>query len=79
MSAIPEAPLRITPDMLLSRRVDFERRMSRVPPVTLVTLGLLAAIFVATLGMGALTSRESIIAWARSPASGSSPANTGGS
>ena len=62
MSAIPDAPLRITPDMLLSRRVDFERRMSRVPPVTLVTLGLLAAIFVATLGMGALTSRESIIA-----------------
>ena len=49
MSAVPETPLRITPDMLLSRRVDFERRMTRVPPVTLVTLALLAASFVAWL------------------------------
>ena len=63
MSAVPEAPLRITPDMLLSRRVDFERRMGRVPPVTLVILALLVAIFVAELRMGALDSRASIIAF----------------
>ena len=62
MSTFPDAPLRITPDMLLSRRVDFERRMSRVPPVTLATLALLAMIFVAEIRMGALESRESIIA-----------------
>ena len=62
MSTFPDAPLRITPDMLLSRRVDFERRMSRVPPVTLATLALLVVIFVAELRMGALESRESIIA-----------------
>ena len=62
MSAAPEPPLRITPDMLLSRRIDFERRMGRVPPVTLVTLALLALIFVAEVRMGALESRESIVA-----------------
>jgi rhomboid protease GluP len=62
MSAVPEQPLRITFDMLLSRRVDFERRMRRVPPVTVVTLALLAAIFFAEVRMGALASRESIIA-----------------
>ena len=62
MSAVPEAPLRVTPDMLLSRRVDFERRMGRVPPVTLATLALLAVIFLAEVRMGALESREAIIA-----------------
>jgi rhomboid protease GluP len=62
VSTFPEAPLRITPDMLLSRRVDFERRMSRVPPATLATLALLVVIFVAEIRMGALESRESIIA-----------------
>ena len=62
MSAVPETPLRITPDMLLSRRVDFERRMTRVPPVTLVTLALLAASFVAEVRIGALASREAIVA-----------------
>ena len=62
MSTVPEQPLRITFDMLLSRRVDFERRMRRVPPVTVVTLALLAAIFFAEVRMGALASRESIIA-----------------
>ena len=62
MSAVPEPPLRITPDMLISRRVDFERRMRRVPPVTLATLALLAAIFVSEVRLGALTSKESIIA-----------------
>jgi rhomboid protease GluP len=48
--------------MLLSRRVDFERRMGRVPPVTLATLALLAVIFLAEVRMGALESREAIIA-----------------
>jgi rhomboid protease GluP len=62
VSAVPETPLRITPDMLLSRRVDFERRMRRVPPVTLVTLVLLTVIFVAEVRTGALASKESIIA-----------------
>ena len=62
MSTFPEAPLRITPDMLLSRRVDFERRMSRVPPVTLATLALLTVIFVAEVRMGALETRDSLIA-----------------
>jgi rhomboid protease GluP len=59
---MPETPLRITPDMLLSRRVDLERRMGRVPPATLVILALLAVIFAAEVWMGALRSRQSIIA-----------------
>ena len=62
MSTTPEPPLRITPDMLLSRKVDFERRMGRVPPVTIATLALLALIFVAEIRMGALASKEAIIA-----------------
>ena len=62
VSAVPEPPLRITPDMLLSRRVDFERRMGRVPPVTVATVVLLAAIFAAEVRMGALESSESIVA-----------------
>lgn len=62
MGGFPEQPLRITPDMLLSRRVDLERRMGRVPPVTLATLVLLALVFVGELRLGALDSKESIIA-----------------
>jgi len=62
VSTTPEPPLRITPDMLLSRKVDFERRMGRVPPVTIATLALLALIFVAEIRMGALASKEAIIA-----------------
>jgi len=62
VSAVPEAPLRITSDMLLSRKVDFERRMGRVPPVTLATLVLLAAIFVVEIRLGALASKEASIA-----------------
>lgn len=62
MGGFPEQPLRITPDMLLSRRVDLERRMGRVPPVTLATLVLLAIVFVGELRLGALDSKESIIA-----------------
>ena len=62
MNAFPEVPLRITHDMLLSRRVDLERRMGRVPPVTLAILALLVAIFVLEVRAGALDSRESILA-----------------
>ena len=62
MGGFAEQPLRITPDMLLSRRVDLERRMGRVPPVTLATLVLLAVIFAGELRLGALDSKASIIA-----------------
>jgi rhomboid protease GluP len=62
VGGFPEQPLRITPDMLLSRRVDLERRMGRVPPVTLAMLVLLAVIFVGEVRLGALDSKESIIA-----------------
>jgi rhomboid protease GluP len=62
MATAPEPPLRITPDMLLSRRIDFERRMPRVPLLTVVILLALLAIFVAEVRVGALASREAIIA-----------------
>ena len=62
MGGFAEQPLRITPDMLLSRRVDLERRMGRVPPVTLATLVLLAVIFAGELRLGALDSKASIVA-----------------
>jgi len=61
MAVRPEQPLRITPDMLLSRRIDFERRMRRVPPVTLAILAVLAVIFLVEIKVGALASREAII------------------
>jgi rhomboid protease GluP len=57
-----ETPLRITPDMLLSRRVDFERRMRRLPPATLWIVGVLALIFAAESAHGALDSAEALIA-----------------
>jgi rhomboid protease GluP len=56
-----ETPLRITPDMLLSRRVDFERRMRRTPPLTLSLIGVLVAIFAAEAAMGALDSRGGMV------------------
>jgi rhomboid protease GluP len=62
MSVAPEQPLRITPDMLLSRRIDFERRLRRWPPATAAILLALIAIFAVEIRVGALTSRESIIA-----------------
>ena len=62
MSTFPEVPLRITPEMLLSRKVDFERRMGRLPPVTLAILALLTAIFVVEIHTGALASKDAIIA-----------------
>src|SRR5947208_17193579 len=60
--ATPEPPLRITPDMLLSRRVDFERRMRRAPPVTLAIVSVLAVIFWAEAALGALASPAGIVA-----------------
>jgi len=62
VSAFPEVPLRITSEMLLSRRVDLERRMGRVPPVTLAILAVLVAVVVVEVRVGALDSRESILA-----------------
>jgi rhomboid protease GluP len=56
-----ERPLRITPDMLLSRRVDFERRMRRLPPATVALVATLVAVFVVELALDALDSRDAII------------------
>ncbi|HSE94012.1 MAG TPA: rhomboid family intramembrane serine protease [Methylomirabilota bacterium] len=58
----PEQPLRITPDMLLGRRVDFERRMRRAPPVTVGLIIVLTGVFLIELAVGALDSREAMIA-----------------
>ncbi len=57
-----EPPLRITPDMLLSRRVDFERRMRRLPPATLGIIGVLVVVFVLEAMAGALRSERAIVA-----------------
>lgn len=57
-----EQPLRITPEMVLSRRVDFERRMRRAPPLTIGLIILLTAIFAGEVARGALTSRAAITA-----------------
>ena len=62
MGGPPETPLRITPEMLLSRRVDFERRMRRVPPLTVALLAALVVILIIELRVGALESREAIVA-----------------
>ena len=62
MAIVPEQPLRITPEMLLSRRIDFERRMRRFPPVTTAILALLVVILALEVRFGALGSREAIIA-----------------
>jgi rhomboid protease GluP len=56
-----EQPIRITPAMLLSRRVDFERRMRRTPPVTLVLIAVLGLIFAGEAGVGALDDRDAIV------------------
>jgi rhomboid protease GluP len=61
MTVDGEAPLPITPDMLVSRRVDFERRMRRVPPLTLGLIGVLTAVFVLESGSGALQSAPGLI------------------
>lgn len=57
-----ERPLRITPDMLLARRVDFERRMRRAPPATLALLAALVLVFVGEETRGVLESDGGIIA-----------------
>jgi len=62
MATAPEQPLRITPDMLLSHRIDFERRMRRLPPVTVVILVVLVVTFLVEVRVGALASREAIVA-----------------
>lgn len=57
----PERALRITPDMLLGRRLDFERRMRRFPPATVGILVLLAVAFAGEGAGGALQSTEDIV------------------
>ena len=56
-----EQALRITPDMLIRRRVDFERRMRRLPPVTLAIIGALVAIFALEIGLEILDSPEALL------------------
>lgn len=58
----PEQPLRITPDMLLSRRVDFERRMRRRPPVTLGIIGALVVVFLLETARRGLDSTQALVA-----------------
>ncbi|MBI1735218.1 MAG: rhomboid family intramembrane serine protease [Candidatus Rokubacteria bacterium] len=57
-----ERAIPITPDMLLARRVDFERRMRRFPPLTAGLVAVLAAVFAGELAFDALESREAIVA-----------------
>ena len=47
--------------MLFRRRVDFERRMRRLPPLTLTLVGVLAAIFLVELGLEILDSPEALL------------------
>jgi membrane associated rhomboid family serine protease len=54
--------VRITPEMVLSRRVDFERRMRRFPPLTSLLIAVLAAVFAAEIVFEALDSAEAIVA-----------------
>jgi rhomboid protease GluP len=57
----PEPALRITPDMLIRRRVDFERRMRRLPPLTLALVGVLVAIFAGEVALEILDSPEALL------------------
>jgi rhomboid protease GluP len=59
----PERPLLITPDMLLGRRVDFERRMHRRPPITLAIIGVLSVVFVIESARGVLDSAQGLVAF----------------
>jgi rhomboid protease GluP len=59
----PERPLRITPDMLLGRRIDFERRMHRRPPVTLAIIGVLVAVFLLESARHAIDSGAALVAF----------------
>src|SRR5262249_3950433 len=62
MGGTQETPLRITPEMLLSRRVDFERRMQRFPPLTAAILAVLVLVFVAGVRFRALRARGPMVA-----------------
>lgn len=57
-----EIPLRITSDMLLSRRVDFERRMRRLPRVTVGLIALLVFVYTVELAFEALNTPEGVVA-----------------
>ena len=57
-----ERAIPITADMLLARRVDFERRMRRFPPLTAGLIVLLAVIFAGEIAFDAVDSREAIVA-----------------
>jgi rhomboid protease GluP len=57
----PEPALRITPDMLIRRRVDFERRMRRLPPVTVALIVVLTAIFLVEHALEVLDSPEALL------------------
>jgi rhomboid protease GluP len=57
----PEPALRITPEMLIRRRVDFERRMRRLPPVTVTLIVVLAAIFLLEFALEVLDSPEALL------------------
>jgi len=57
-----EQPLLITPDMLLSRRLDFERRMNRAPRATLAIIAVLAAVFAVEAAMDALDTPQTLVA-----------------
>jgi rhomboid protease GluP len=58
-----ERPIKITPDMVLSRRVDFERRMDRWPPVTLAIIAVLSLVFMAEAALRATESAERLVAF----------------
>jgi rhomboid protease GluP len=47
--------------MLIRRRVDFERRMRRLPPVTLAVIAVLAAVFAAEVALEVLDSPEAFL------------------
>jgi rhomboid protease GluP len=57
-----EQPLIIRPEMLLSRRLDFERRMDRAPGITLAIITVLAAVFAVEVAMDALDTPEALVA-----------------
>ena len=61
MSFEPERALRITPDMLIGRKIDFERRMRRFPPVTLGLIAVLVAIFAGEVTFDLLDSADGLL------------------
>lgn len=62
---LPEAPrpIAITADMLapVDHRVDFERGMSYVPPLSIVLIALCVAVYILELIYGATSSKDAII------------------